>query len=149
MQLVSGATGQAYNRRKNRKGAFWEDRFYTTVIEDGVHLLRCMAYIELNMVRAGAVKHPKDWEFGIQYKIKAFPTPSFKVKQYGQIRVNNDLSSRKNDHHQDYAISESQTAYDADYASENWDLRGDNAVLWTDFPFTTTGYQGQTLLTSI
>jgi putative transposase len=22
-----------------------------------------MAYIELNMVRAGAVKHPKDWEF--------------------------------------------------------------------------------------
>ena len=29
MQLVSGATGQAYNSRKNRKGAFWEDRFYT------------------------------------------------------------------------------------------------------------------------
>ena len=28
-----------------------------------VEKLRCMAYIELNMVRAGAVKHPKDWEF--------------------------------------------------------------------------------------
>jgi len=27
MQLVSGATGQAYNSRKNRKGAFWEDPF--------------------------------------------------------------------------------------------------------------------------
>ena len=63
MQLLSGNTGQAYNSRKNRKGAFWEDRFYTTAIENGVHLLRCMAYIELNMVRAGAVKHPKDWEF--------------------------------------------------------------------------------------
>jgi putative transposase len=63
MQLLSGKTGQAYNVRKNRKGAFWEDRFYTTAIENGVHLLRCMAYIELNMVRAGAVKHPKDWEF--------------------------------------------------------------------------------------
>lgn len=63
MQLLSGSTGQAYNKRKNRKGAFWEDRFYTTAIESGVHLLRCMAYIELNMVRAGAVKHPKDWEF--------------------------------------------------------------------------------------
>ena len=63
MQLLSGNTGQAYNIRKNRKGAFWEDRFYTTAIENGVHLLRCMAYIELNMVRAGAVKHPKDWEF--------------------------------------------------------------------------------------
>jgi putative transposase len=63
MQLLSGNTGQAYNTRKNRKGAFWEDRFYTTAIENGVHLLRCMAYIELNMVRAGAVTHPKDWEF--------------------------------------------------------------------------------------
>jgi len=63
MQLLSGATGQAHNSRKNRKGAFWEDRFYTTAIESGVHLLRCMAYIELNMVRAGAVKHPRDWEF--------------------------------------------------------------------------------------
>jgi len=30
MQLLSGTTGQAYNVRKNRKGAFWEDRFYTT-----------------------------------------------------------------------------------------------------------------------
>ena len=63
MQLMSGATGQAYNSRKNCKGAFWEDRFYTTAIESGVHLLRCMAYIELNMVRAGAVKHPRDWKF--------------------------------------------------------------------------------------
>lgn len=63
MQLVSGNTGQAYNARKNRKGAFWEDRFYTTAIENGVHLLRCMAYIEMNMVRAGRVKHPKDWEY--------------------------------------------------------------------------------------
>ena len=63
MQLVSGATGKSYNSRKNRKGAFWEDRFYTTAIENGIHLLRCMAYIELNMVRAGAVAHPEEWEF--------------------------------------------------------------------------------------
>ena len=63
MQLLSGKTGQAYNTRKNRKGAFWEDRFYTTAIENGIHLLRCMAYIELNMVRAGVVTHPKDREF--------------------------------------------------------------------------------------
>ena len=63
MQMVSGNTGQAYNFRKKRKGAFWEDRFYTTAIESGIHLLRCMAYIELNMVRTGVVVHPKDWEF--------------------------------------------------------------------------------------
>ena len=26
IQLVAGRTGQGYNQRKNRKGAFWEDR---------------------------------------------------------------------------------------------------------------------------
>jgi len=27
IHLVAGAVGQAYNRRKGRKGAFWEDRY--------------------------------------------------------------------------------------------------------------------------
>ena len=68
-------------------------------------------------------------KFGRQYKIKALPAPSFRVKKYGQIRVNNDSSSRQNDHSQDYVIRDPQTAYDGDYAPENWALRGQNAVL--------------------
>jgi len=32
----------------------------------------------------------------------------------------------------DYAISESQTAYDADYTPENLVLRGENAVFWNN-----------------
>jgi len=63
MQLLSGRTAQVYNSRKKRKGAFWEDRYYVTAIEEGRHLLRCMAYIDLNMVRAGVVDHPSDWDF--------------------------------------------------------------------------------------
>ena len=27
MQLVAGRSGQAYNQRKQRKGAYWEDRY--------------------------------------------------------------------------------------------------------------------------
>lgn len=61
MQLVSGRTAQEYNRRKKRKGAFWEDRYHATAIETNAHLAQCLVYIDLNMVRAGAVKHPSDW----------------------------------------------------------------------------------------
>ena len=43
------------------------------------------------------------------------------------------MISRKNDLPQDYAVSESQIAYDADYTPENWVLRGENAVSWHDF----------------
>lgn len=62
MQLAAGRTAQDYNRRKNRKGAFWEDRYHATAVQTDHHLIRCLVYIDLNMVRAGAVGHPRGWE---------------------------------------------------------------------------------------
>jgi len=64
MQLIAGRTAQEYNWRKNRKGAYWEDRYHATAIEKEDHLYRCIAYIDLNMVRVGVVSHPSDWQFG-------------------------------------------------------------------------------------
>lgn len=61
MQQVEGEFAQAYNRRKHRSGAFWSDRYHCTMVEGGEYLWRCMVYIELNMVRAGVVKHPGQW----------------------------------------------------------------------------------------
>jgi putative transposase len=60
MQLAAGRTGQEYNQRKNRNGAFWEDRYHATIVQTNDHLLRCMVYIDLNMVRTGVVKHPSE-----------------------------------------------------------------------------------------
>ena len=60
IQLTAGRTGQEYNQ-KNRKGAFWEDRYHVTVIDSDDHLNQCMTYIDMNMVRAGVVTHPKEW----------------------------------------------------------------------------------------
>jgi len=61
MQLIAGRTAQEYNQRKSRKGAFWEDRYFATAIDTDQHLIRCLVYIDLNMVRAGVVKHPAQW----------------------------------------------------------------------------------------
>jgi REP element-mobilizing transposase RayT len=60
MQLIAGRTAQEYNERKNRHGAFWEDRYHASAIEADEHLHRCLVYIDLNMVRAGAVDHPSN-----------------------------------------------------------------------------------------
>ena len=64
MQLVAGRTAQQYNRRKHRKGAFWEDRYHATAVDTEGYLARCLTYIDLNMVRAGVVSHPALWETG-------------------------------------------------------------------------------------
>ncbi len=61
LQLVAGRTAQEYNIRKKRKGAFWEDRYHATAVQSDGHLSKCMVYIDLNMVRAGVVKHPADY----------------------------------------------------------------------------------------
>jgi putative transposase len=63
MQLVQGSFAQEYNSRKERKGAYWEDRFHCTMIDTGRYFWNCLAYIDLNMVRAGVVSHPESWEW--------------------------------------------------------------------------------------
>jgi putative transposase len=52
MHLASGSTAKQYNLRKGRSGSMWEHPFHCTVVEDGRHLLNCLVYISLNMVRA-------------------------------------------------------------------------------------------------
>lgn len=73
MQLMAGRTAQEYNERKARKGAFWEDRYHATAIETDEHLHRCVAYIDLNMVRAGRVRHPREWAYGGYNEIQRPP----------------------------------------------------------------------------
>lgn len=63
IQLIAGRTGQEYNQRKDRKGAFWEDRYHATAVEADSHLIQCLVYVDLNMVRAGVVSHPLEWPF--------------------------------------------------------------------------------------
>lgn len=35
LQLVAGKTAQEFNRIKNRKGAYWDDRYHATAVEPG------------------------------------------------------------------------------------------------------------------
>ena len=62
IKLVAGRTGQEYNLRKSRKGAFWQDRYHATAVESNRYLRQCITYIDMNMVRAGVVDHPQKWE---------------------------------------------------------------------------------------
>lgn len=61
LQLIAGRTGQAFNQRKRRRGAFWEDRYHATAVDTEEHLARCVMYVDMNMVRAGVVRHPREW----------------------------------------------------------------------------------------
>ena len=86
MQLIAGRSGQEYNQRKGRHGAFWEDRYHATAIEINEHLQRCLVYIDLNMVRARVVTHLCNWTHAGYREIQKRP------KRYGIIDLR-ELSS--------------------------------------------------------
>lgn len=53
-----------HNRRANRKGALWEGRYRSVIVEEEERALRTMAaYIDLNPVRAGMVGDPGDYRW--------------------------------------------------------------------------------------
>jgi REP element-mobilizing transposase RayT len=54
----------SYNRRHQRKGTLWEERYKSILVEGTPGTLtRMAAYIDLNAVRAGIVKDPRDYRF--------------------------------------------------------------------------------------
>ncbi|GAB6093986.1 hypothetical protein JCM14469_02380 [Desulfatiferula olefinivorans] len=52
-----------YNKVKGRKGTLWGERFKSVIVEKGETLIHCLAYIDLNAVRAGIVKLPDDYRW--------------------------------------------------------------------------------------
>lgn len=61
MQAVGRRYVRHFNDTQGRSGTLWEGRYRSTVIETDRYLLACMAYIDLNPVRAGLVAEAKDF----------------------------------------------------------------------------------------
>ncbi|MGK5091680.1 transposase [Deltaproteobacteria bacterium TL4] len=52
-----------FNKERKRFGFFWGQRFKSVIVEDGDTLVNCLAYIDLNPIRAGLVKQPEDYRW--------------------------------------------------------------------------------------
>ncbi len=61
MQSVGRRYVRHFNDRHGRTGTLWEGRYRSTVVETDRYLLACMAYIDLNPVRAGMVGQARDF----------------------------------------------------------------------------------------
>lgn len=61
MQSIGRRYGLLFNRRHARRGALWDGRFKTSILDGGTMLLPAMLHIELLSVRAGLVAAAEDW----------------------------------------------------------------------------------------
>lgn len=61
MQAVGRRYVRYFNDRMQRTGTLWEGRYRSTLVQSDVYLLTCMAYLDLNPVRAGMVQSPGEF----------------------------------------------------------------------------------------
>ena len=61
MQAVGRSYVRYFNDAQGRTGTLWEGRYKSTLIQTDRYLLACMAYIDLNPVRAGLVAQAADY----------------------------------------------------------------------------------------
>ena len=80
-----------YNKLHERRGYFWGDRFKSVIVEKGDTLINCLAYIDLNLIRAGLVEKPEDYRWSsIGYHAQTtnkdkFLSTDFGLSSYGEM----------------------------------------------------------------
>ncbi len=64
MRNINQAYARWHNKRFNRSGRFWGDRFQSTVMAGEEAVLEGLLYVDLNAFRANLCAMPWDWHFG-------------------------------------------------------------------------------------
>jgi REP element-mobilizing transposase RayT len=73
-----------YNKRHGRTGFFWGERFKSVLVENGDTLVNCLAYIDLNPVRAGLVERPEDYRWcSLAYHVQTGNKDDFLSLDFG------------------------------------------------------------------
>jgi len=86
MREIKVGFSRYYNKRHHRRGYFWGDRFKSVIVENGETLINCLAYIDLNPLRAGLVERPEEYRWNsLGYHIQTANKDNFLSLDFGLI----------------------------------------------------------------
>jgi putative transposase len=98
MKGINLSYAQHYKRKYDHIGHFWQDRFKSILISKDHYLLACGSYVELNPVRAGIVKDPRDYRWS-SYGAYAYGRRDPLLDEHSIYR---ELSKNESDRRQKY-----------------------------------------------
>jgi putative transposase len=98
MKGINLSYAQHYKKRYDHIGHFWQDRFKSILISKDQYLLACGSYVELNPVRAGLVKDPRDYQWS-SYRVYGYGRKDLLVDEHPIYR---ELSKTESDRRKRY-----------------------------------------------
>ena len=94
MKEMKQAFSWYYNQRHNRRGTLWGERFKSVIVENGETLINCLAYIDLNPLRAGLVKRPEDYRWNsLGYHVQTDNKDDFLSLDFGPGEIRSAVTS--------------------------------------------------------
>jgi putative transposase len=86
MQLLGRRYVRYINTAYRRSGTLWEGRYRAAPIDSEAYFLACCRYIELNPVRAGIVRRPRDYKWS-SYRAHALGAADLLVAEHPLYRA--------------------------------------------------------------
>lgn len=96
MRGINETIARMANEEENCKGRFWEGRYRSQALLDEAALLSCMAYVDLNPVRAAMEKNLEESDFtSIQTRLHAFAVEQGQTHKTLSQRVEKQLGLKQ------------------------------------------------------
>ena len=116
-----------YNKRHHRKGFFWSERFKSVIVDNGETLINCLAYIDLNPVRACIAEKPEQYRWSsIGYHMQrnnedGFLSLDLGLKEFGVKKEEDRLKQYRKFIYEKGAISDVEKERERDFKLNEFD----------------------------
>ena len=112
-----------YNRRHSRKGFFWSERFKSVIVDNGDTLINCLAYIDLNPVRAQIVEKPEEYRWSsIGYHVQRNNEGGFLSLDFGLAEFGDRIISERLSHYRKFLYEKGEISGTAKEQARSYKL---------------------------
>jgi REP element-mobilizing transposase RayT len=132
-----------YNRRHHRKGFFWSERFKSVIVDNGETLINCLAYIDLNPIRAGIVEKPEEYRWcSLGYHVQTDNRDRFLSTDFGLTEFAVKSAKERLAYYRRFVYEKGGLIREAEDRSKGLELSGMDRFRYRTRYFTDSGIIG-------